>query len=167
MQPFPNSSREQVARQVALPAGAHSSMNDNAPRPLSSREAWQLLESEPRATLIDIRSTMEYLFVGHPRRAIHVSWIDEPAWTVNPHFVTEVRKVMLGGAMPHDGVAAAPVVLVCRSGKRSIDAGKALIGAGFENVHYVEHGFEGDLDENHHRSTRGGWRFDGLPWEQC
>ena len=23
------------------------------------------------------------------------------------------------------------------------------------------------LDENHHRSTLGGWRFRGLPWEQC
>ena len=28
-------------------------------------------------------------------------------------------------------------------------------------------GFEGELDENHHRSTLGGWRFRGLPWEQC
>jgi len=23
------------------------------------------------------------------------------------------------------------------------------------------------LDEAHHRSTTGGWRFHGLPWEQC
>ena len=28
-------------------------------------------------------------------------------------------------------------------------------------------GFEGELDESHHRSTLGGWRFEGLPWEQC
>ena len=28
-------------------------------------------------------------------------------------------------------------------------------------------GFEGDLDENHHRGQLGGWRFCGLPWEQC
>ena len=26
---------------------------------------------------------------------------------------------------------------------------------------------EGELDEDHHRSTIGGWRFEGLPWEQC
>jgi len=29
------------------------------------------------------------------------------------------------------------------------------------------HGFEGDLDEKHRRNTTNGWRFDGLPWEQC
>jgi hypothetical protein len=34
-------------------------------------------------------------------------------------------------------------------------------------VYNVQHGFEGELDENHHRNKRAGWRFDGLPWEQC
>ena len=27
-------------------------------------------------------------------------------------------------------------------------------------------GFEGPLDENHHRGTISGWRMEGLPWEQ-
>ncbi|MBL8521822.1 MAG: rhodanese-like domain-containing protein, partial [Betaproteobacteria bacterium] len=27
-------------------------------------------------------------------------------------------------------------------------------------------GFEGELDDNHHRGTLGGWRKEGLPWEQ-
>lgn len=142
-------------------------MRDAMPHPLTPKEAWDLLQADPRATLIDIRSTMEYLFVGHPRGAIHVSWMDEPEWTVNPRFVSEVRKVMLGGATDHSGVAAAPVVLICRSGKRSIDAGRALIEAGFTNVHHVDTGFEGELDEHHHRSSVGGWRHAGLPWEQC
>jgi len=31
----------------------------------------------------------------------------------------------------------------------------------------VLHGFEGELDEQHHRGTKTGWRFEGLPWEQC
>ncbi|HEU0290035.1 MAG TPA: rhodanese-like domain-containing protein, partial [Burkholderiales bacterium] len=31
----------------------------------------------------------------------------------------------------------------------------------------VLHGFEGDLDETHHRNAKNGWRHDGLPWEQC
>jgi hypothetical protein len=30
----------------------------------------------------------------------------------------------------------------------------------------VLHGFEGELDESHHRNARNGWRVDGLPWEQ-
>jgi hypothetical protein len=31
----------------------------------------------------------------------------------------------------------------------------------------VDEGFEGDLDDNHQRGNTGGWRFHGLPWEQC
>ena len=136
-------------------------------RPLSPKAAYQLTQDDPRAVLVDIRSTMEYLFVGHPVGAIHVAWIDEPDWTVNPHFVTDVRKLMLGGATAHGDIAGAPVVLICRSGKRSIDAGKALIEAGFSAVHFVDEGFEGDLDDERHRGTLGGWRHHGLPWEQC
>ncbi len=142
-------------------------MDERRAQPIAAREAWQLLQDEPRAVLVDIRSTMEYLFVGHPVGAIHVAWIDEPDWTVNPHFVTDVRKLMLGGATSHDNIAGAPVILICRSGKRSIDAGRALIEGGFSRVYYVDEGFEGELDEHRHRGTLGGWRYHGLPWEQC
>jgi len=138
-----------------------------APETLIPREAWQLLQDDPRSVLVDIRSTMEFLFVGHPSSALHVAWIDEPEWTVNPHFVTDVRKVMLGGATAHGDITGAPVILICRSGKRSIDAGSALLEAGFSNVHQVDEGFEGELDEHRHRGGSGGWRFHGLPWEQC
>jgi rhodanese-related sulfurtransferase len=58
------------------------------------------------------------------------------------------------------------VVLLCRSGQRSVDAGNALEAAGFTDVVNVLHGFEGDLDAKFHRSSVNGWRFDGLPWEQ-
>lgn len=142
-------------------------MLDSGVRSLTPPEAWEVLQTQPRATLIDIRSTMEFLFVGHPSGSIHVPWIDEPDWTINPSFVTEVRKVMLGGATRHGEISGAPVILICRSGKRSIDAGKALLDAGFSEVFNVREGFEGDLDEHHHRGTLGGWRYHGLPWEQC
>jgi rhodanese-related sulfurtransferase len=58
-------------------------------------------------------------------------------------------------------------VLICRSGNRSQDAAAALEQAGFAEVYNVLHGFEGELDERHHRNALAGWRFDGLPWEQC
>lgn len=125
------------------------------------KEAYELLQERPNAILIDVRSSMEYLFVGHPTGAIHIPWIEQPEWTVNPHFVTEVRKAVLGGAS-----GSAPVLLICRSGVRSLAAGEALVEAGFKDVYNVAEGFEGALDEKHHRSTVGGWRFHGLPWEQ-
>ncbi len=130
-------------------------------------EAYRLVEKDQRVVLIDVRSSMEFLFVGHPRGSVHVPWIDEPDWIVNPDFVTEVRKVMLGGVGMDDHGSDAPVVLICRSGKRSLEAGKLLIVRGFIEVYNVSEGFEGELDDSHHRSTRGGWRFHGLPWEQC
>lgn len=142
-------------------------MAEGLPTPLSPEQAHRLLQDDPQALLVDIRSTMEFLFVGHPSGAVHVPWIDEPDWTVNPQFLTEIRKRLLGGAVCTPEDACAPVVLICRSGKRSLEAGKALLEAGLANVFHVDEGFEGELDDQHHRSTIGGWRFRGLPWEQC
>lgn len=137
------------------------------PKALSPKQAWQLIEDDSRAVLVDIRSSMEYLFVGHPKGAVHVAWIDEPDWDINPEFVTEIRKLMLGGVVCSEDEGCAPVILICRSGKRSHEAGRALIEAGMKNVMHIDEGFEGELDEQHHRSSTGGWRFHGLPWEQC
>ncbi|OOZ37493.1 rhodanese-like domain-containing protein [Solemya velesiana gill symbiont] len=142
-------------------------MTDQEPVGLSPKQAWQLIQDDPRAVLVDIRSSMEYLFVGHAKGSVHVPWIDEPDWTVNPHFVTDIRKLLLGGAVCTVDEGCAPVILICRSGKRSLEAGKALLDADFNRVFHVDEGFEGDLDDDHHRSSMNGWRFHGLPWKQC
>ncbi|RRQ21850.1 rhodanese-like domain-containing protein [Thiohalobacter thiocyanaticus] len=142
-------------------------MSEEEVRALSARAAAELLEHNPRAVLIDVRSNMEFLFVGHPVGAVHVPWIDEPDWVINPHFVTQVRQVLLGGVCREPDAGCAPVILICRSGKRSLEAGRALLAAGIADVYHVAEGFEGEIDENHHRSSVGGWRFRGLPWEQC
>ena len=142
-------------------------MSNQEPTPISPQQAMKLMEDDPRTVLVDIRSSMEFLFVGHPVGAVHVPWIDEPDWTVNPNFVTDIRKLMLGGAICIMDEGCAPVILICRSGKRSLEAGKALLEADFHRVFHVDEGFEGELDEHHQRSTVGGWRFHGLPWEQC
>lgn len=134
---------------------------------LTPRQAYDLLQANARAILIDVRSNMEFLFVGHPKGAIHIPWIDEPDWDINPNFVRQIRELMLGGIICDDDSGCAPIILICRSGKRSVEAGNLLIEAGFKDVYNVLDGFEGELDEHHHRSTLGGWRFEGLPWEQC
>lgn len=142
-------------------------MSEHEPIGLTPKQTWQMMEDDHRAILVDIRSSMEYLFVGHPKGAVHIAWIDEPDWTVNPHFVTDIRKLVLGGAVCDIDDGCAPVILICRSGKRSHEAGKLLLEQGFTRVFHVLDGFEGELDDDHHRSTQGGWRFDNLPWEQC
>ena len=128
-------------------------------------KAWEISQQDPRTLLIDVRSSMEFLFVGHPTGAIHIPWIDEPDWVINKNFVTEVRKLALGGLNKNDDDV--PIILICRSGNRSDDAGILLINSGIKNVCHIDEGFEGKLDDDHHRSSAGGWRFRGLPWEQC
>jgi rhodanese-related sulfurtransferase len=140
-------------------------LDENQLNHISPTDSYEILQRDSRALFIDIRSNMEFLFVGHPKGAIHLPWIDEPDWTVNKNFVKEIRQLLLGGVSQDH--ASPPIILICRSGKRSKDAGEALIQAGIKNVCHVSEGFEGDLDEEHHRSATGGWRFRGLPWEQC
>lgn len=128
--------------------------------------AWGMLQSDPGVTLIDVRSDMEFLMIGHAKGAVHVPWIDAPDWTVNTAFVANVRKALLG-RVTSNARGSAPLFLICRSGNRSQDAADALRKAGLTGIFVVEGGFEGPLDDEHHRNTVAGWRFEGLPWEQC
>ena len=132
----------------------------------TSKEAHALLQENPNAILVDVRATLEFLMIGHPKGAVHIAWLDEPDWEPNPNFVCQIRELLLGGAICSDD-GCLPILLICRSGNRSLEAGEALVKAGLKNVHNVSDGFEGPLDDDHHRGTIAGWRFEGLPWEQC
>lgn len=135
---------------------------------ITCKETWQLMQENSSAVLIDVRSNMEFLFIGHPVGSVHLAWIDEPEWEPNPNFAREVRELMLGKVIcDHDSGECPPILLICRSGRRSLVAGEVLIEAGFKNIYNVKEGFEGPRDEHHHRSTISGWRFENLPWEQC
>ncbi|MBI5936644.1 MAG: rhodanese-like domain-containing protein [Betaproteobacteria bacterium] len=125
---------------------------------MTPKETHAFLEANPDAVFIDCRSEFEFLFVGHPVGAILAPWYEGVNWDLNPRFLGEVRM-----AASHNR----PVVLICRSGNRSREAGAFLEQNGFTDVYNVLHGFEGELDEHHHRGTVSGWRCDGLPWEQC
>ena len=90
---------------------------------LTPQQTAEFLKKEPTAVFVDCRSEMEFLFVGHPVGAMMIPWNDGPDWDINPHFVGQVKK-----AAGHS--TNRPVVLVCRSGNRSVDAGLALESAG-------------------------------------
>lgn len=140
---------------------------------ISPQAAWEQLQKDPGAVLVDVRSDMEFLMIGHAKGAVHVPWIDAPDWTVNPDFVAEIRKLLLGRrttgarAGSQGKHVSSPLFLMCRSGNRSRDAALQLAEAGITDVQIVAGGFEGPLDDNHQRNTVAGWRHAGLPWEQC
>jgi rhodanese-related sulfurtransferase len=61
--------------------------------------------------------------------------------------------------------AGKKVVLLCRSGVRSISAARRATELGLEAYNVLE-GFEGDPDAQGQRGHKGGWRLRGLPWKQ-
>jgi rhodanese-related sulfurtransferase len=128
-------------------------------RNLLPRETWALMQAQPEAVLIDIRMEIESLYVGRPPGALNIPWYEYPEFTPDAADFCRQVEEQAGGK-------SATVILLCRSGQRSLEAAQALVDAGFSDVVNVLHGFEGDLDPHFHRSTLNGWRFDQLPWEQ-
>lgn len=128
---------------------------------LTPREAWELLDRDPEAVLVDVRSEAEWTFVGLPdvtalgKKLVMVPWNHWPGGR-NERFLDD-----LSGA----GVGGGPVLFICRSGVRSRDAAIAATQTGIAPAYNVSEGFEGDLDEAGHRGVNG-WRASGLPWRQ-
>lgn len=133
---------------------------------INPEQAYEILQTEPEAVLLDVRTSMEYEYVGHPLGAVHVPWQEAPAWVRNPHFVEDVKQALAAARPDAADPAAVPILALCRSGKRSRAAAEALAAQGFQRVFNIAEGFEGDLDERRHRNCINGWRARGLPWEQ-
>ena len=109
------------------------------------------------AVLVDVRTDAEREWVGFVPDAVAVAWKQWPGMAMNPNFDAE----LLGPPCP----PARKLVLLCRSGVRSIAAAKRATELGLEAYNILE-GFEGDPDEHAHRGHKGGWRMRGLPWRQ-
>ena len=128
-------------------------------RNLEPGQAWALVQSDPDVLFVDVRMEIEALYVGRPPGVHMIPWYEYPDLTPDP-------KQFVDAVTEEAGRKDRTVVLICRSGVRTLAAGRALEQAGFTDVVNVLHGFEGERDARFHRSTLNGWRFDGLPWEQ-
>jgi rhodanese-related sulfurtransferase len=128
-------------------------------------EAWEILQSNPDSVLLDVRSHMEFAYVGHAPESVFVPLKEPPGWKDDPDFVDKVIQA-LREKHPDKEPRELTVLALCRSGARSMTAAEELTKRGFTEAINVAEGFEGDKDENNHRSTINGWRFHGLPWEQ-
>ena len=131
---------------------------------LSPSEAWQRLESDPTAQLIDVRTDAEWVFVGRADlrglgKEVHfIPWQNFPDGRRNPDFVTRLKD---------EGFSEdQPLLFICRSGQRSLHAARALAAVGFGKCYNVAEGFEGDKDNEGHRGNAGGWKVANLPWIQ-
>ena len=112
---------------------------------------WQAGE----AVLVDVRTDAEREWVGFVPGAVAVAWKQWPGMAMNPNFDTELQAAASGKK----------ILLLCRSGVRSIAAAKRASELGLQAYNILE-GFEGDPDGMAQRGNKGGWRLNGLPWRQ-
>lgn len=117
--------------------------------------AWQWLQSG-EAVMVDVRTDAEREWVGKVPGAIAVAWKQWPGMAANPNFDEQLRAAVPEGKK---------VVLLCRSGVRSVAAAQRAAGLGIEAYNILE-GFEGDVNANGQRGRMSGWRKRGLPWNQ-
>lgn len=127
-------------------------------------QAWEALQADEHAQLVDVRTDAEWNFVGVPdlngagKQAVLIPWQVYPTMQRNGSFADDLKQAGLTGDNP--------IYFICRSGARSMAAAEAAKAAGFPHVFNVADGFEGPPDANGHRGGTAGWKADGLPWHQ-
>ena len=122
---------------------------------LTPELAWQWVQ-EGRALLVDVRSDAEREWVGWVPGALGLAWKQWPGMALNPQFDAGVQQAQASGM---------PLLMLCRSGVRSIAAAQKATELGAQAYNILE-GFEGDPDPSGHRGHLGGWKHRGLPWKQ-
>jgi rhodanese-related sulfurtransferase len=138
---------------------------------LTASEAYGKWQADPdNVTILDVRTTEEYIFVGHAPMARNVPLVSQTyewdankqyfAMMPNPDFITQVKNF----ANPSD-----TILVMCRSGGRSAMAVNLLAQAGFKNVYNITDGMEGDAVKDPASVFMGqrlvnGWKNSGLPW---
>ena len=138
---------------------------------LTAKEAYDKWNADPeKVKILDVRTSEEYLFVGHPAMAWNVPlMLQTYQWDaskrklpmkLNPDFVSQVKEV----AKPTD-----TILVMCRSGGRSALAVNQLAEAGFRNVYNIIDGMEGDSVDDPQsvfdgKRMKNGWKNSGLAW---
>jgi len=155
---------------------------------IMSIEAYDILNTVPNTFLIDVRTTAEYQYVGHPTKAYLFPYMVlsnklvkngekyEYETVKNKAFLTEINKVFK---------KTDNLLILSRDGVISALAAKELLSAGYKNIYDIKDGFEGpefptyddeDLNkyyrqlakrnkiEGYQQRRRYGWQWWGLPW---
>lgn len=131
---------------------------------LTPTEAWEMLSARAEAQLVDVRTLPEWQFIGLPNLSVLgkkpacLSWKFYPTMETNSEFTAQLQR-----EIPDKST---PLLFLCRTGGRSLDAAVAATKAGYAECYNIAEGFEGKLDPQCHRGTASGWKASNLPWEQ-
>ena len=122
---------------------------------ITASDAWAWVQAGG-AVLVDVRTDAEREWVGKVPGAVPVAWKQWPGMAMNADFDAQLQAAVPAGGH---------VVLLCRSGVRSLAAARRATQLGLQAYNILE-GFEGDVNAQGQRGHLGGWRKQGLPWTQ-
>jgi rhodanese-related sulfurtransferase len=126
---------------------------------VTPEEAYALVQADPRAKVVDVRTNAERDWVG--RVAVPEAQHAAVQWNLYPGGVPNAEfSAQLAAIAGRDDV----LLFLCRSGVRSRHAARVATEMGYRNAFDILEGFEGDRDAEGHRKTVGGWCKAGLPW---
>ena len=141
-----------LVQDVHTHAGTHA---DTYAGDVAPQQAWLWMQSGD-AVLVDVRTDAEREWVGFVPGGVAVAWKQWPGMALNAGFDAALKAAVPPGKK---------VLLLCRSGVRSVEAARRATELGLEAYNILD-GFEGDPDAQAQRGHKGGWRLQGLPWMQ-
>jgi rhodanese-related sulfurtransferase len=122
---------------------------------LTPHEAFDVLQHNPNAVLVDVRSQAELDLVGYVPVAQHIEWAFYPGMVANENFAAQLAQTVDKDLT---------VIFMCRTGGRSHNAAVVAQQLGFTQAYNMLEGFEGEANEQIQRTLINGWKHAGLPW---
>lgn len=143
---------------------------------VTAKETWELMQSNERAILVDVRDPIEIMFTGytdeidihvpfrlsdrtekHPKKPVY-------AMNINQQFVKEMTEKLAELGVQKDD----PIIFMCRSGgTRSAPSANVMFDEGWTQTYTMVDGFEGaksKAEETKGARIVNGWKNSGLPW---
>ena len=143
---------------------------------MTSQQSYNYIMKHMDNTLfIDIRTPSEVNYLGATSvmdANVPIYTMDGRAWDdkksryvrkANKNFVNDINTRLKNKGLKKSDT----VILICRSGKRSVEGVKLLAKNGYKKVYSVVDGYEGDKlksGENKGKRFKNGWKNSGLPW---
>lgn len=132
----------------------------NGIREVTSLQAYDLWKNNRESIkIIDCRTVEEYM-AGHPEMAVNIPVEIRVDGSVvnNSGFESEIKKTVSDSDT---------ILVICRTGRRSLAASIRILKEGFKNVMNISDGFEGKKPDFFSESNAGkGWKKSGLPWKK-
>lgn len=122
---------------------------------LTPQETFAVLQGNPDAVLVDVRSRAELELVGRVPQTTHIEWAFYPGMVANQDFAAQLQAAL---------DKELTVIFMCRTGGRSHNAAVLAQQLGYQHAYNMVEGFEGEANSLKQRTLINGWRHAGLPW---